>query len=141
MPESEAWRKSAGKRGLEEGSRKTRLEGREPENEALRKGAGKRGFKGALRHVPLFFCSTSCFQDNASPHNTQCAYLSLQYIVLSRQCQPTQHSVCISFSAVHRAFQTMPAYTTLSVHLFLCSTLCFPDNASLHNTQCASLSL
>ena len=89
----------------------------------------------------LFLCSTLCIPDNASLHNTQSASLSLQYIVLSRQCQPTQHSFCISFSVVHCVFQTMPAYTTLSLHLFLCSTSCFPDNASLHNTQSASLSL
>ena len=75
MPEREAW--GAGKRGLEEGSRKTRLGVRMPESEAWRKGAGKRGFKGALRHVPRFCCSTSCFPDNASLHNTHSASLSL----------------------------------------------------------------
>ena len=45
MPESEVWRKDAGKRGLEERCRKVRLGGKVPESEVW--GAGKRGSEGA----------------------------------------------------------------------------------------------
>ena len=53
ITESEGWSAAAGKRGVERGCRKARLEMRVPESEVSSMGAGKRDLEGGCRKARL----------------------------------------------------------------------------------------